>query len=530
VTGYSERMLSTRNMLGKSLLTQRKWRISFDEEKKRILDRKDELVKAARIKDPAEKEARIAELEREKESEGTEQLPDPILYPIDPSMRACPTVGNMRTGKASPAAAHRQQASRVSSSADGGHINGVLYDEYATDNNNEGRGRYYGNDEEDCDDESQCTGIPNFPLIMRVDIQGKFGKEKSVLAFQSKFGGLPARAMLDITEMMYKSSMQKKQKSDMKGRKRKASGGACDGIAHPGAEESGDLNVDNNGESRSAFLLPKDIFLPEPKIVQPFSRLKMFKPDEFTMDGFKKAGCDAHLLDRIMGVVRNTNDYAEKIDLFDDHLVRIVRQHVSGVLNNDLRSNHALYTVKYVEQAKQDVCKDLRTLIGQVAPSFYNFMSKDKAASQMQKRNVYCVMDEAYAQEAYSPSYWHLNSSNTFVSYSWLMDDMLRDHNERFFYLTAQNLKICNDVWTGMVQFRLRQNENWVYIGMTTVICDAAAKVKKAPVNGFGGSSQNMQSQVDGITNTAKKPSAGLDLIREVLDNRRISYRYAFMF
>jgi hypothetical protein len=96
---------------------------------------------------------------------------------------------------------------------------------------------------------------------------------------------------------------------------------------------------------------------------------------------------------------------------------------------------------------------------------------------------------------------------------------MLRDHNERFFYLTSQNLKIVNDTWVGMVQFRLGQSDSWVYMGMTTVICDAAAKVRKAPNGGFG------MSMADGVVNTAKKPSAGLDLGREVLDMRRTSYR-----
>jgi hypothetical protein len=105
------------------------------------------------------------------------------------------------------------------------------------------------------------------------------------------------------------------------------------------------------------------------------------------------------------------------------------------------------------------------------------------------------------------------------------MDDMLREHNERFFYLTAQNLKIVNDTWVGMVQFRLGQSDSWVYMGMTTVICDAAAKVRKGPTGGFFGSGSN-QMMTDGVVNTAKKPSAGLDLDREVLDTRRTTYRF----
>ena len=161
----------------------------------------------------------------------------------------------------------------------------------------------------------------------------------------------------------------------------------------------------------------------------------------------------------------------------------------------------------------------------QITPSFYDFMAKDKAASKAQRTPVYTMKDEAYAQDAQSPAYWHLNSPSTFLSYSWLFDDLLRSHNEHFFHLTAQNLKICNDVWVGMIQFRLGQSDEWVYMGMTTVICDAAAKVRKAPVNGFG-QAGNVQMMSEGVVNTAKKPSAGLDLNREVLDTRRTSNRF----
>jgi hypothetical protein len=115
------------------------------------------------------------------------------------------------------------------------------------------------------------------------------------------------------------------------------------------------------------------------------------------------------------------------------------------------------------------------------------------SVSQASRKPVYRVRDEAYSPDANSASYWHLNTPNTFVAHSWLLDDMLRDHNERFFYLTAQNLKICNDVWVGMVQFRLGQSDAWVYMGMTTVICDAAAKVRRAPLGGFSSFSSWVQ-------------------------------------
>lgn len=168
-------------------------------------------------------------------------------------------------------------------------------------------------------------------------------------------------------------------------------------------------------------------------------------------------------------------------------------------------------------QVKYSVCRDLRKLIRTVAPSFRSFMSLDKAASNAMGRPVHKVRSEAYAMEATSAAYWHLHAPSTFLSYSWLLDDLLRHHNEQFFYLTPQNLRICNDVWVGMVQFRLGQNEEWVYIGMPTVICDAAGKLRKA-ATGFGANSE-------GVVITSKGPSRGLDLVNEVVDVRRTSYR-----
>jgi hypothetical protein len=79
--------------------------------------------------------------------------------------------------------------------------------------------------------DSATTGLPDFDLIMRVDIQGKFGKEMSVMAFQNNFGSLPPRAIFEVTEMLFKKSSGKKKGS-----------------------------------------LPRDIFLPDPRIVPDFTR------------------------------------------------------------------------------------------------------------------------------------------------------------------------------------------------------------------------------------------------------------------
>lgn len=139
-----------------------------------------------KMRDPLEREARLAELERDKESEGTAHLPDPVLYPIMSS---------------------RQPGD------DGGsddEDDDLVFDEYDSGGQRRKRRRQRG-DGPDLDDEGRvCTGIPAFPLMLWVDIQGKWTEEKSLIAFQGKFGGLPARAMLEVTKMMYRYVHQSK--------------------------------------------------------------------------------------------------------------------------------------------------------------------------------------------------------------------------------------------------------------------------------------------------------------------------------
>jgi hypothetical protein len=297
----------------------------------------------------------------------------------------------------------------------------LLYDEYKEDGSNCGSqgararicngqdGEYDGNGRggisraptNDWDEDEECTGIPDLPLMMRVDIQGKFGREKSVMAFQTSFGSLPAMATLDITEMMYAPSTA--QPLNQGRCKRRRGDNENDGDDGEGSET-------NEGEESSGALsssrLPKEIFLSYPYIMQSYSRWKMYKSNEFSMDALKKSGCESHMLNRIMNVVRNTTDAYEKLDLFNDYLQRITRQHMSSVMNNDLRSTHAMFTAKYIEQGKSTLCTDLRKLIGQISPGFYNFMGRDKAASQVcvfvcvQKRDLmFCVRQSAPVAE-----------------------------------------------------------------------------------------------------------------------------------
>lgn len=279
--------------------------------------------------------------------------------------------------------------------------------------------------------------------------------------------------MLEITQMLFKSSSSRKNANEQQ--------------------------------------LPPEIFLKESFIMQGFTRLKTFQPDEANLDGFRKAGSDSHLYNKMMEVVRSCKDPCGKIHFLNDFYERITRQHISSILNKEVRSNHAVHQVKYIEQCKHHVCDDLRDLVNKKLPTFYNMFDAETGMPH----------DEAMHNKV-SPAYWNLHAENTFLACSFAMDHLLAIHNEQFFFLTPANMHIRNSVWVSCIMFRLGL-QDFTYIGMPVVICDAAGKLKmSAAFGGFGNTSNEMR---DGVPVLTKIPSAGLDFIRNVLDSFRTSYQ-----
>lgn len=173
-----------------------------------------------------------------------------------------------------------------------------------------------------------------------------------------------------------------------------------------------------------------------------------------------------------------------------------------------------MYTAKYIKMGKPTVCRDLKGLVQSIFPNylqaFYDARNPISDPSYHKQFNFGRMHDEALEfRYRDSPLYWRFNAERRFLQSSYLMDDLLREHNERFFFLTAQNCRICHDTWVSCIMYRLGQHERWMYIGMPTVICDAMAKVRKAS-GGFGAGAAG-----EGIIDSNKKPSAGLDLTRE---------------
>lgn len=73
-----------------------------------------------------------------------------------------------------------------------------------------------------------------------------------------------------------------------------------------------------------------------------------------------------------MQVVRNCNHPNHKLMFVQDFYERIIQQHASNLLNNGLRSTHAMFTAKYIKMVKNHVCGDLRKLVHAIFPNYAN--------------------------------------------------------------------------------------------------------------------------------------------------------------
>lgn len=294
IAGFTCSVNLSAGLWEQSLATQKQWRINFQEEKERLAKMKKDMAAINNIRDPEMKQIRLQQLEDEPKN-NISDLPDPILYPID---NLFPEDDFQED----------QDVQGHGRSSGGGVMFLRRRPQQPMQPNDEFLG--LGSQEEGQEMPmllvARRTGLPNFKLIMHVDLQGRFGKEKSVTAFQNVFGTLPAAAMLEVTQMLFKSSRRQQQQQHL-------------------------------------VELPKEIFLKDPVIMQHFTRLKTFQPEEINMDGFRKAGCDSHLYNRVIEVVRNCQDPVGKVHFLNDFYERVARQHVSSVLNKELRSSHALH-------------------------------------------------------------------------------------------------------------------------------------------------------------------------------------------
>jgi hypothetical protein len=296
-------------------------------------------------------------------------------------------------------------------------------------------------------------------MVLQVDIMGKFTFDTSLVAFQTSLGDLPTRATFELTRMLYKAT----------------------------------TGVDN---------LPKSIFMGKAEILTEFDRSEKFKAKDNTLDAFYVAGCHTQQMTKMLRVLRAMEDPVQKFDLYREYIDCSQHQFKSLVLNESLRSNHEFHTVKYINMTESMVCEDLRVLVNHVLPSHHGGV-------------VYEDVERApFAHDFTNRGYWDVMCPNTFMRTTWLAEEMHRKHNETFWHLTAQNMKIRQDTNLSSIMYRLGQHNGWTYIGMPTVVCDAGTKLKFRV---------NNNQQV--CSDTRKRPSAGVDLVREYLDSERKSVR-----
>ena len=144
------------------------------------------MANALKIKDLAERESRVAEVQRREREARTPRMPLPVLYPIKKKDRVVPKpVGGTwkeqsKTSSGPPT--HPDRDDEGDAKPLNEDVGAFYHDEYeGTERRRHARGDLLmTSDEEDEDDENddaglavRCTGLSNFPLVMKVWIQGE---------------------------------------------------------------------------------------------------------------------------------------------------------------------------------------------------------------------------------------------------------------------------------------------------------------------------------------------------------------------
>ena len=312
--------------------------------------------------------------------------------------------------------------------------------------------------------DNMSSGLPNgLDLVMQVDVMGRFGFESSLIAFQSKLGQLPARATLELTKQLYRTTVV-----------------------------SGDTGNQ----------LPNSIFLAPPQIMSEYMRYEAFQQNKNSMEGFQAAGTNSKISMRFEKVLASFDDPIVKMDLKNKYTACNAPQFKSMVFNGSLRSSATFWALKNIEAAESRVCGDLVKLVDHV---FEVDRANDITGD---------LENKLWSNDVGSLTFWEQNITSTYLRVSWMTEQMHKRHNDKFFQLTAANLKIVNDTMLGSIMYRLGQhNIGFTYMGMPTIVCDGMGKLQI-----------RTQTHPQLTADTTKKPSAGYDFGREVLDTRRISH------
>ena len=276
-----------------------------------------------------------------------------------------------------------------------------------------------------CSDDVDDTtsGLPKLSVVMQVDLPASLARCTDMTLFVSLIGDLPCRITAELTDMLYKTR---------------------------------DDNID----------LPAGLLMPAPELLTEFDRMQKFMPSENSLDAFCSAGYLSKQLSRMMSVVVATDDPVRKLLLYNEYISCCGRQGISVILNGNLHSSSTMFAAMYIETTKHTVCQDLRTLVRDVMPEL---QSED--AAQLASHASWSDNTESYL-------FWKRCSASAFVEHNFCVEAMLQRFNCDFFLLTPQNLKITNEVGLSSLMYRLGQSNGFTYIGMPTIVADAAFKFR----------------------------------------------------
>ena len=125
---------------------------------------------------------------------------------------------------------------------------------------------------------------------------------------------------------------------------------------------------------------------------------------------------------------------------------------------------------------------------------------------------------KAFSDDTSLYLYWCVMCPSTFVKDLWTTEELNKVHNDKFFFSTPQNQKLCSEIELSCLMYRLGQHNNFVWMGMPTTPCDAMAKLNI--MMGFAGNIP--------FPDQNKKTTSGFDFTMEKADSRRLSH-YAYL-
>jgi hypothetical protein len=216
-------------------------------------------------------------------------------------------------------------------------------------------------------------------------------------------------------------------------------------------------------------------------------------------------------LTRMMKVAASMDTTWQKLDVLTEYYECVVKQHQALTESGILRSNSAQASGRILASAGDGVGDNCAQLLCDLLFGFdrsgglqTSFMGEDVGLTR------------EFGDAMTNGCHWLTSCVDPFVFYTWGYTEVLRLYNKKFHYLTAQNLKIANELHASSVMCRLGMHNNFTVLGVCVVVADCMGKLM---MNLHVGGSKTIT-----VKNMYKSTSVGFDNVREVVDVWRTMY------